>query len=56
MNADPLFVSAIPVVPYDVRLHAGLPACGAGSVTGGGPDHFANPVSAPSNSGADQSS
>ncbi|WP_369247447.1 right-handed parallel beta-helix repeat-containing protein [Streptomyces sp. R41] len=56
VNADPLFVSADPASPYDVRLRAGSPARGAGSVTGGGPDYFGNPVSAPSNIGADQSS
>ncbi|MGW1889898.1 hypothetical protein ACWCP6_06465 [Streptomyces sp. NPDC002004] len=57
MNADPLPASPTPRVPDDVRLRAGSPARGAGTVSGDGTahDYFGNPILVPSNIGADQS-
>ncbi|MFH8983475.1 right-handed parallel beta-helix repeat-containing protein [Streptomyces varsoviensis] len=60
LRTDPLLRSAEPGVPDDVRLRAGSPARGAGSVKEGGKDgtaydYFGNPILEPPNIGADQS-
>ncbi|UUN28889.1 right-handed parallel beta-helix repeat-containing protein [Streptomyces sp. FIT100] len=56
LTADPLFVSASPTTPRDVRLSAGSPALGAGLPIGDGltRDYFGNRIPNPPNLGADQ--
>ncbi|MBD0674986.1 right-handed parallel beta-helix repeat-containing protein [Streptomyces sp. CBMA156] len=59
VHADPMFTSAKPVAPDDVRLKDGSPARGAGmggEHDGAKHDYFGNPIPNPPNIGADQSS
>ncbi|MGW8949799.1 right-handed parallel beta-helix repeat-containing protein [Streptomyces sp. NPDC055709] len=54
--ADPMFVSASPTAPADVRLRPGSPALGAGLPIADGVtrDYFGNRIPTPPNLGADQ--
>ncbi|MFI1963728.1 right-handed parallel beta-helix repeat-containing protein [Streptomyces pathocidini] len=56
VHADPLFSSASPDRPGDVRLRAGSPALGAGTPADDGltRDYFGNRIPVPPNLGADQ--
>ncbi|MFD5059666.1 right-handed parallel beta-helix repeat-containing protein [Streptomyces sp. NPDC058394] len=56
LTADPLFASATPTAPRDVRLRAGSPALGTGIPVADGitRDYFGNRIPTPPNLGADQ--
>ncbi|MFJ6635464.1 hypothetical protein ACIQMR_29300 [Streptomyces sp. NPDC091376] len=56
INADPMFVSASPTAPADVRLRPGSPALGTGLPIADGVtrDYFGHRIPTPPNLGADQ--